>query len=346
MISQNKTLSFRVSSGLKNIIGRDLINDKFIAIFELVKNSYDANANKVNITFEINKQSNNRIIIEDDGFGMTYNDIVNKWLFVAYSEKKVLNKRIDYQDGLKRSLAGAKGVGRFSCDRLGERLILLTKSEADKECHQLKIDWNTFERDETEEFVNIPVQYKTLNTLPKNKQRGTILIIEQLREEWNRDSLLKLKRSLMKLISPDAYNVYSPFEIEMFVPSEVDNDNNAVTQKNYNEKRDTVNGVIYNDIFERLDIKTTSIETTVQEDGQIIRSVLNDRGDDIFTVEEKNRDYLGLQNINIKVFYLNQSAKVNFTRQMGVESKNYGSIFIYKNGFRINPYGEPGTSVK
>ncbi len=342
MISQNQTLSFRVSSGLKNIIGRDLINDKFIAIFELVKNSYDANANKVNITFEINEHENNKIIIEDDGYGMTYDDIVNKWLFVAYSEKKALNKNIDYHDGLKRTLAGAKGVGRFSCDRLGEKLTLVTKSELDKKWHKITIDWNTFERNETEEFVNIPVQYTSLDTLPDNKQSGTILIIEQLREEWNRESLLKLKRSLMKLVSPDAYNEYSPFIIEMLVPSEMDNDNNAVTQKNYNEKRDTVNGIIYNDIFERLDIKTTSIDITIQEGGQIIRSVLNDRGDDIFTVEEKNRDYIGLYNISIKVFYLNQSAKNNFTRQMGVEPKNYGSIFIYKNGFRINPYGESG----
>ena len=91
MKSLNKTLSFKVSSGLKNIIGRDLINDKFIAIFELVKNSYDANANKVNITFEINELGNNRIIIEDDGFGMSFDDIINKWLFVAYSDKKSIN---------------------------------------------------------------------------------------------------------------------------------------------------------------------------------------------------------------------------------------------------------------
>lgn len=341
MKSLNKTLSFKVSSGLKNIIGRDLINDKFIAIFELVKNSYDANANKVNITFEINELGNNRIIIEDDGFGMSFDDIINKWLFVAYSDKKSINKNQDYKGAQKRTLAGAKGVGRFSCDRLGEKLVLVTKKETDQVCHQLTIDWNNFERDETEEFVNIPVQYTSIDSLPNNKQKGTTLIIEQLREEWDRDSLLKLKRSLMKLISPDAFNVYSPFEIEIYVPSEVDNDKNAVTQKNYNEKRDAVNGIIYNDIFERLDIKTTSIDINIREDGRVIRSVLNDRGDDIFIVEEKNRDYIGLHSISIKVFYLNQSAKNNFTRQMGVEPKNYGSIFIYKNGFRINPYGEP-----
>ena len=52
MTNQNSTLSFRVSAGLKNIIGRDLISDKYIAIFELVKNSYDAGAYKVDISFD------------------------------------------------------------------------------------------------------------------------------------------------------------------------------------------------------------------------------------------------------------------------------------------------------
>ena len=82
---------------------------------------------------------------------------------------------------------------------------------------------------------------------------------------------------------------------------------------------------------------------SVSEDGQLITSRLTDRGEYIFSVAEKNRKYYGLKDISIVVFYLNQSAKVNFTRQMGgVQPKNYGSVFIYKNGFRINPYGEPG----
>lgn len=106
---------------------------------------------------------------------------------------------------------------------------------------------------------------------------------------------------------------------------------------------DIVNGVIHNDIFEKLNIKTTSIEVNISEDGQLITSKLTDRGEYIFSFVEKNRNYYGLRDISIVVFYLNQSAKVSFTRQMGgVTPKNYGSVFIYKNGFRINPYGEPG----
>ena len=118
MNNNEKTLNFRISSGLKNIIGRDLISDKYIAIFELVKNSYDALAQNVLISFETVSGAITGITVSYDGIGMNYSDVINKWLFVAYSEKKKQNRKdTDYRNEFKRNVAGAKGVGRFSCDR-------------------------------------------------------------------------------------------------------------------------------------------------------------------------------------------------------------------------------------
>ena len=117
-------LNFKVSSGLKNIIGRDLIINDTVAIFELVKNAFDADAKKVQLYFD-----KDRIIIIDDGHGMTHDDLVNKWLFVAYSEKKKENQinQSDYRHSVtNKTFAGSKGVGRFSCDRLRTRLPLPT----------------------------------------------------------------------------------------------------------------------------------------------------------------------------------------------------------------------------
>lgn len=344
MTNPNKILSFRVSSGLKNIIGRDLISDKYIAVFELVKNSYDAGASKVDISFVQTQNGSDQIIISDNGCGMTYNDIVEKWLFVAYSEKKPQNReKTSFRDEIKREVAGAKGVGRFSCDRLGASLTLITKTAAEKEANQVEVNWNKFEMDDKEEFMSIPVQYSKVKALPSGFKKGTTLIVNVLRENWSREELLKLKRSLMKLISPDANKGELPFDIELIVPSERENDNKALGKAGINLDRDIVNGIIRNDIFEKLNIKTTSIEVSVSENGQFITSKLTDRGEYIFSVVEKNRYFYGLKDISIVVFYLNQSAKVSFTRQMGgVQPKNYGSVFIYKNGFRINPYGEPG----
>ena len=72
MNQKNETLAFKVSSGLKNLIGRDLISDKYIAIFELVKNSYDANASNVKISYLISDQGNGKIIISELYHCMSY----------------------------------------------------------------------------------------------------------------------------------------------------------------------------------------------------------------------------------------------------------------------------------
>lgn len=124
----NKPLHFKTNTLLKNLVGRDLINDDTIAIVELVKNSYDARSNNVLVRFEgfnDDKKTTalSRIIIADEGSGMNLSDIQDKWLNIAYSDKKNLSQR----EG--NFLAGNKGVGRFSCDRLGTQLDLLTRTK-------------------------------------------------------------------------------------------------------------------------------------------------------------------------------------------------------------------------
>ena len=143
-------LTFKTNIQLKSIIGKDLINDDNIAILELVKNAFDANAKKVTITYSHLKSNDDnvtatysdntsRLIIQDDGIGMSMNDIKNKWLNIAYSEKKSRTRQYN------RLMAGAKGVGRFSCDRLGQYLNLYTKQKGSPKYILLQIDWKDFE---------------------------------------------------------------------------------------------------------------------------------------------------------------------------------------------------------
>lgn len=343
-MNSNNSLSFRISTGLKNIIGRDLISDKFIAVFELVKNSYDAGAHSVVITFKDLTSNNPQIIIADDGCGMSYDDILNKWLFVAYSAKKKKNSN-GFRENIKRNLAGAKGVGRFSCDRLGAKLTLATKTECDSNANLLHIDWDEFEVDDSQEFMNIPVQYSSIPSLPDNASKGTILTISGLREEWDRASVIKLKKSLMKLINPDIDNRDDPFSISFCAPEMMQEDDRIRSSKKKKDgwEREIVNGVIVNDVFETMNLKTTNIKVVISQDGKTITTELFDRGEFIFQFSERNTHYPLLHDITVSLFYLNKSAKAGFTRLMGgVQPVNYGSVFIYKNGFRVNPYGEPG----
>jgi len=81
-------LSFRVSSALKDLVGKDLVTSENVAIFELVKNSYDAYATKVEITF-----SDDKIVIADNGKGMTFDDLKKKMAFPGLFCKKRWHRR-------------------------------------------------------------------------------------------------------------------------------------------------------------------------------------------------------------------------------------------------------------
>lgn len=336
-MSEISELNFKVSSALKNIIGRDLINNRFIAVFELVKNAYDAGANNVIIRFKNLKNEKAEISIIDDGCGMNLDDIKNKWLFVAYSEKKISGDRAEnYRNQInKRVFAGAKGVGRFSCDRLGKLLNITTKKYDDK-VNSIDINWDKFELDDKNEFENIPVKHRYLSNLQSNSKNGTILTITELREVWTREDLLELKKSLKKLSNPSAEN--DDFSIYLEVEEELQKD------KKESDDNKIVNGRIENDIIEKLGLKTTTLNVEISEDGKNVKTRLEDRGVFLFEIVQAN-NYYKLSNIKIYLSYLNKAAKSNFTRLMGMEAKNYGSIFVYKNGFRILPYGEPGQDM-
>jgi len=321
-------MEFRISAELKNIIGQDLIVNDQVAIFELVKNSYDAHATRVDIIF-----AENKITIKDNGKGMSLDDLKNKWLFVAYSAKKdnkedeELKSNDRYKDyrnkiNLKRGFAGAKGIGRFSADKIGENLKLITKNVRASNAHQLNVNWKDFENDSQKEFITIGVQH---TQLPSNEYQdlshGVVLEISNLKSKWNDDKIEALKKSLSKLINPFEINTQSNnFQI-------------YITTQNSNASKP-----ISNDLVDILTLKTTKLEITITK--QNIKSKLTDRGTLIYSIEENNH-YQHLKETSITLLYLNTKAKTNFTRLMKVKAVHFGNIMLYNNGFRVYPYGEP-----
>ena len=142
MATNWETVHFLSHVNIKNIIGKELINDDNVAVMELVKNAYDAGAKTVIVEFRNLKkeQKCHELLIVDDGNGMTEDDILYKWLNLAYSIKRVQNAQNN------RLQAGNKGIGRFSCDRLGKNLDIYTKK--DQKIYHLKINWEDFENHE------------------------------------------------------------------------------------------------------------------------------------------------------------------------------------------------------
>lgn len=354
--SQSDNLTFRISSGLKDIIGRDLIFDANIAVFELVKNSFDARAKRVDIIFDTNK-----IVIKDNGKGMTYNDLINKWLFVAYSAKKQgtedddENVKENYRNKIrpKKFYAGAKGIGRFSCDRLGSKLRLITKSEKpNSKVEQIEVNWEDFQNNPNKDFIKIPVKHSNSQFIEYDDfESGTILEITSLRSIWNHKDVLKLKRSLEKLINPFGSNAndINAFDINIkasYLKPQDKIELQKYIKENHADKegkycQNIVNGKVQNFVFETLNVKTTQIYTRIDKRGEFIVTELIDRDILIFKIQEKN-PYEFLRDIHFRLFYLNRSAKNNFTLKMKIRPVQFGSIFLFKNGFRVLPYGEPG----
>ncbi|WP_063692905.1 ATP-binding protein [Bradyrhizobium stylosanthis] len=339
---------FDVSTGLKNVLGSELITDDEVAIFELVKNSFDASASRVDLFFGIDQ-----IIVSDNGTGMSYDDIRNKWLFVAYSSKRQRNSD-DFREEIaeRRHYAGSKGIGRFSSDRLGQLIRLQTRPSMDSGgmVHSLRIDWSNFDRDHREHFEDVELNYSELGSfevplsLPKLKH-GTVITIEQLRREWDREKLLRLKSALSKLINPFGAST-DGFRIFLSAPAEAKEDARLKDEAKKKPEEELpsnaiVNGAIGNFIFTTLREKTTYLSVRISKDGAHIESVLTDRGELIYRIREPNNyALLAKSGFRCEIYFLNTSAKLTFARRMGVPSIRFGSVFLFRNGFRVFPVGE------
>jgi signal transduction histidine kinase len=318
-----KDYSFKANIRLKDLIGQGLINNSNIAIIELIKNARDAKSKDVSVTFENakSKLSSSRIIIQDSGTGMTLDDIVNKWLNIAYSEKR--------DKGL---FAGDKGIGRFSCDRLGKTLHLYTKKSNEDLVH-LHVDWEKFEIDDRDKEISYVKftpkaitqdDFKQKTGLPPFN-RGTCLIIEDLREAWGKSELERLKKELERfIIDPEkSFSVY--FKSIDFL----EKDGSYI-----------FDGKIENKLFVKLDEKTISVHSAIADKGKIIRTEIRHYGDIICSFEEAN-PYTELLDVKTQIHYLSQGSKISFKSITGYQSADYASIMFFFNGFRVMPYGEP-----
>lgn len=344
------SLHFDVSTGLKRVLGRELITKDEVAIFELVKNSFDAGASTVHIHF-----GEDSIIIADNGSGMSYEDLIDKWLRVAYSSKRVKATHKDFRDVVaqRAHYAGSKGIGRFSSDRISEEVILQTRAKNKRAgvVQKLTVDWNRFERDDKERFEKVPVKHEEakafqlpdeLKKFGETLKHGTVIELRKLRGKWDRDALVGLKSSLAKLINPFGVETDS-FSIYISAPAETSEDKKASTKaaKTGEEpsSRDIVNGRVGNFIFSDLQEKTTFINVAIKDD--LIDTSLTDRGELIYKIREPNPyKHLADSGFHCEMYYLNTSAKQTFTRRVGLPSIQFGSVFLFRNGFRVYPIGE------
>ena len=138
-----ENVRFSVDAGVIDRLGKELVARQETAVSELVKNAYDADALKVDLVFEKSDSIGGVLTIDDDGLGMTRDQLVNGFMRIS-STDKILNP---VSERYQRKRAGQKGIGRFSVQRLGEQLTIITQRLESDFALKLFINWGDYKGD-------------------------------------------------------------------------------------------------------------------------------------------------------------------------------------------------------
>ncbi|MDE0077129.1 MAG: ATP-binding protein [Chloroflexota bacterium] len=188
-------LRFSVDSQLMGELGERLVTRNHVALAELVKNAYDADASKITIEFcdyqeEGEEELFPSIVLHDNGHGMRFTDVDAHWMRIATANKVRHPVTLTYG----RPKTGNKGIGRFACQRLASELVLTTVAKVGKNYERTKVffQWADFTTGTT--LTNIPCKYKT-ETVASDTP-GTTLELIGLKDEWLQRDFNTLRRSI------------------------------------------------------------------------------------------------------------------------------------------------------
>jgi signal transduction histidine kinase len=198
------------------LLGDQLIGSPRLALFELVKNAYDADADYVQITFEAVDSSDARIVVRDDGQGMSIETLVNVWLVPGDDHRK-LERESDVRSPRHRRLPlGEKGVGRFAVHKLGDWIRLTTRSAGRPEC-VVEFDWDNLL--EQRYLADAEVSIRERDPVEFQGSTGTLIEIGRLREPWSRGEVRELYRQVTSIASPFG-DRGDDFKVKMSVPEQ------------------------------------------------------------------------------------------------------------------------------
>lgn len=319
-------LSFRVSPRTMQMLGRENVSSPIISVLELVKNAYDADATEVKVIFENASTPDGRIIIADNGEGMGLDDLREKWMVISTENKS----RAAITATKKRQKVGEKGIGRLAMDRLARQVTVRTH-RAQSPGIELFVDWDKYEGDKGE--LN-QITHPLRSTPPREDGlSGTTLILTNLRDQWTQNDYEALYKDLSLLVAPLSHNV-TDFSIYF--------ESSAAP-----ELTGKVASVL-------TDVAEYTLVSALDKSGQIHHQLTHRSGD---IVEDKRswasafdlppgmmphcgplqfqllfyvRDAKSLQDTNIKLSQLREFLQ------------RYHGVRIYRDAFRVKPYGDPG----
>ena len=200
--------SMKISGRALGYWGSQSISSDSSAVFELVKNAKDADATYVEISFENADKGDGRIIVRDDGHGMTRERIDTVWM-VAGTDDRSRNRR----SRAGRTVLGEMGIGRFSCERLAAKTTMRSYPEGATDMVEMTFDWKKYEEDGV--TMDTVFHDGHIETKDDKNRHGLELVLEDLKSSWDGNRISKLAKDLRGYILPRGIRDEGDFKIRI-----------------------------------------------------------------------------------------------------------------------------------
>jgi Histidine kinase-, DNA gyrase B-, and HSP90-like ATPase len=319
------SVRFTVDAGHIQRLGVELVGKQDTALSELIKNAFDADATSVELTFRNHAQKGGSLTIVDDGSGMSDQAIRNSWMRISTAAKVEEPRSTRFG----RVRAGKKGIGRFAVQRLGKRLLLESKPLGVEFGFRVTFEWD----DAFKAGTDLQEVFNKIERFEKEgDDAGTRLVITDLRDAWSDVALNRAWRSVM-LLQP-------PFKIGQAKGISKSTDPGFTV---------TINGATDAQQKSRYSIEDTFlkqaiavIEASIDEHGEAQVSVSSPKLD--LDEHQKFGEKFTLTGpLSLKTHYFIYDAKLMSGMSMkdaAEMGRIFGGVRIYRNGFRVLPYGQ------
>lgn len=329
---EREKLHFEVDSHLLLELGERLVARPSIALAELVKNSYDADSTSVTIHFLDVRNKGGTIILEDNGEGMTLLDVKTKWMRIGTDDKE----RNPISPKYKRTRTGRKGIGRFACRLISEKLILESVSKKDGGTEKIRghFLWDELRSGRDVEDFEVEVSREVV---AESTPTGTRLVLKGTRLPWSKEDLERFKKEILGLVNPfpwqskemplSGFPRHDPgFKIQVEAPD-----------------YPHFEGLLSDDI---LRASWGRLEGTLDKDGVAIYNLtITPTGEQYDFRPSKRYTELGSASFTLYMFSLGKLTPkipgITLSALRGL-AREYGGVKVFLDGFRVFRYGEPG----
>jgi anti-sigma regulatory factor (Ser/Thr protein kinase) len=340
-------LPFKPRARMLLLLGDQLIRDAGIAVFELVKNAYDADSPNAIVTMtDPNDPKHGKIVIEDSGGGMDYETVTNVWLEPGTDYRVRQREQGIRTTRFGRLPLGEKGVGRFAAHKLGKQISLITKKKGQPEV-VVDVNWQKFETQKYLSDVAVTVTERRPEILIGSKT-GTRIEITQLRETWDRGMIRNLARSINSICSP--FEQEGEFRAKLVLPANEDwlkgllSVENVLDYALFRAKCD-IKGtqLTYTYRFTPAPAMEKRVKPRIVE--RIGKHALNISTDN--QVVDLDQNHVGPVHIDLYIFdrdpRILQLAEVSDKKGLKEFLNQSGGVRVYRDGIRVYDYGEPGN---